>query len=303
MDPMNLMIRTAGLFALGLCATVACAKSNPDVAPANAAAGKIAEKPAAADDNSPPPGVDLANLDDFERKVFLRILNKESSACGKAHSLMVSVKTDKVCRKSMYAAKYVARLVDAGYTDSEVAEMLQKRFRGEPPKAIDLKNAAVKGNPNAPVTLVEFVDYECPHCKRVQPVLRQVMEEFSNQVKVVFKHYPLGQHTNARLAAEAAVAAQRQGKFWAYNDKIWENSESLTPALLEQLAKDAGLDVAKWRKDLESAEVKEQVMKDREDGTKLGIQSTPSIFINGRTFSDNRDEVSLRDWINEELGR
>ncbi len=297
------MIRSAGLCALGLFLSIACAKSTPEVAPANAAARKAPEKPAAAEDSTAPAGIDLANLDEFERKVFLRILNKESSACGKAHSLMVSVKTDKACRKSMYAAKYVARLVDGGFTDSEVAEMLQKRFRGEGPKAIDLKNSPVKGNPNAPVTLVEFVDYECPHCKRVQPVFRQVMEEFATEVKMVFKHYPLGQHTNARLAAESAVAAQRQDKFWAYNDKIWENSESLTPALLEQLAKDVGLDVTKWRKDVESAGVKEQVMKDREEGTKLGIQSTPSIFINGRAFTDNRDEVSLRDWINEELGR
>jgi protein-disulfide isomerase len=286
-----------------LASAPACARRSAEVpAPANAAPAAADKKGEAAEDTTPPPGVDLTKLDDFERKVFFRILNKESSACGKAQSLIQSVKTDRGCRKSLYAARYVARLVDSGFTDSEIGESIEKRFR-TPKKALDLADCPVKGPAGAPVTIVEFVDYECPHCKRVQPVLRQIMDEYPEEVKVVFKHYPLGSHTNARAAAEAAVAANRQGKFWAYNDKLWANADNLTPALLEQLAKEAGLDVAKWRSDYESETTRARVQKDRDEGQALGIASTPTIYINGRQFSDNRDPESLRDWINEELNR
>jgi protein-disulfide isomerase len=245
----------------------------------------------------------MSALDEFERKVFFRVVNREPSACGKPHSLLTSARTDPACRKSFYAVRYVVKLVDSGFTDSEVSEHLQKRFRGGPRKTLELGESPVKGNPAARISLVEFADFECPHCKRVQPVLRQALDEFKSDVKVYFKNYPLGGHTNARLAAQASVAAQKQGKFWQYTDKVWANAESLTPAVLESIAKDVGLDVEKWRKDLESDEVKNRVQKDRDEGGQLGIAATPTIYINGREFTDARDIDSLRDWLNEELGR
>jgi protein-disulfide isomerase len=283
----------------------ACSKNSSDARAATGstpAAQPVAAQPAA-DDNTPPPGIDLSPLDEFERKVFFRVLNKEPSACGKAHSLMYSLKNDQSCRKSFYAARYVVKLVDSGYTDSEVSERLQKRFRNGARKSIDVADAPMKGNNAARVTLIEFADYECPHCKRAQPVLRQALDEFKNDLRVYFKHYPLPAHPNARLAAEAAVAAQKQGKFWPYNDGVWEHSESLTPAVLEQIAKDSGLDVEKWRKDLDSDDVRFRVQKDRSDGEALRIQATPTIYLNGREFTDPKDIDSLKDWINEELGR
>jgi protein-disulfide isomerase len=291
-----------------LLASGACAKTSPEVQTANAASGaasasKPGGQPNEGEDTTPPAGVDLTKLDEFERKVFFRVINKEASACGKGHSLAHSLKHDKSCRKSLYAVRYVARLVDSGYTDSEIAEALQRRFRAGPPKRIVLDDAPFKGNPNAPVTVVEFVDYECSHCKRVQPVLRQLLEEFKDEVRICFKHYPLSSHTNARAAAEAAVAAHKQSKFWAYNEKLWASSDSLTPATMEKLAKEVGLDVAKWRQDFDSQAVKARVQKDREEGNTLGIRATPTIYINGRLFTDDRDVESLRDWINEELGR
>jgi protein-disulfide isomerase len=301
---MFLVLRAAPL--LAALAAGACAKKSAEVpssvSAAPASAGDKDKAGGKSDDTTPPPGVDLTKLDDFERKVFFRVLNKESSACGKAESLLKSARNDKSCRKSLYAARYVARLVDAGFTDSEISESISKRFRSER-ATLDLSDTPVKGSPGAPVTIVEFVDYECPHCRRVQPVLRQILDEYRDEVKVLFKHYPLGSHTNARLAAEAATAAHKQGKFWAYNDKLWNISDSLSPAGMEQIAKDVGLDVAKWRTDFESEAVKARVQKDRQQGEALAIAATPTIYINGRQFTDNRDPESLRDWINEELNR
>jgi protein-disulfide isomerase len=264
-----------------------------------------AEKAAApsGEDNAPPPGVDISKLDEFERKVFFRVVNREPSACGKGHSLIDSVKHDSGCRASFYAVRYVAHLVDSGFTDSEISEKLDKRFREPRHAPIDVLAAPMKGNAAGRVTVVEFVDYECPHCKHAQSLMRQLVEEYPNDVKVYFKHFPLSAHTNARLAAESAVAAQKQGKFWQLSEKIWANSENLTPAVLEKSAKEVGLDLGRWRRDRDADEVKGRVEKDRAEGINLGINATPSIYINGRKYDDPLDIASLRDWVDEELGR
>jgi len=296
-----------GMLALAV-STPACAKTQPE---AHAAPAATAPEPtptanapaAAAPDTQLPPGVDISKLDDFQKKVFFRIVNTEPSICGQAHSLLQSAKKDPSCRRSLNAVRYVARLVEQGFTDSEVSDALGKRYRTSLPKALDVSGAPMRGNANAKISLVEFADYECPHCKRFQPVLRQILDEFHGDVKLYFKHYPLPQHPNARLAAEAATAAQKQGKFWPYEEKLWANQDNLTPAELEKYAKETGLDMTKFRQDMDSAETKAHVQKDRVEGSTAGISSTPTLFINGREYSDARDTESLREWIKEELAR
>ncbi|MEO5768089.1 MAG: thioredoxin domain-containing protein [Polyangia bacterium] len=304
----------AGLIVVIVAASTACAKSPPEqhsapTASANGTGsptGTSSKAPAggggeAAQDLTPPPGVDVSKLDELARKIFFRVVNTEPSICGKGQSLLTSAKKDQSCRRSLNAVRYVVRLADQGYTQSEIGESLEKRYRATEPKMIDVKEAPGEGSANPKVVLVEFADYECPHCKRFQPVLRQILDEFKGEVRMYFKHYPLPQHTNARMAAEAAVAAQRQGKFWPYQEKLWENQDNLTPAELEKFAKELGLDMAKFRKDLDDSAVKARVQKDRVDGTTLGLSSTPTLFINGHEYTDAKDTESLREWIKEEL--
>jgi protein-disulfide isomerase len=293
-----MIVRAAalGMTALGCWSLVACAKTPAAAHPAEAAAA-----PAKGGATEPlPPEVKAVydKLDDLGKKVFLRIASSESSVCGDAQSLINSVKT---CRRSVAALRYVAKLIEQGYTDSEVGEKLAKRYRAVPARKIDVAEAPMKGNPSARITLVEFADYECPHCRRFQPVLHQILDEFRSDVKLYFKHYPLPQHNNARLAAEAAVAAQKQGKFWQFQDKLWDKSDELTPAEIEKAAKDIGLDVAKFRQDMASEAVKARVQKDRSDGAAAGIEATPTLYINGREYTDGRDSDSLREWIKDAI--
>ena len=284
-----------GVAVLGCWSLAACAKTPAAAHPAEAAAPA---KAGAADAPLPPEVKPLYDkLDDLGKKVFLRIATNESSVCGDAQSLLNSVKS---CRRSVAALRYVAKLIEQGYTDSEIGEKLANRFRSGARK-IDVSEAPMKGNPGAKITLVEFADYECPHCKRFQPVLHQILDEFRSDVKLYFKHYPLPQHNNARLAAEAAVAAQKQGKFWQFQDKLWEKSDELTPAEIEKAAKEVGLDVAKFRQDMASEPVKARVQKDRSDGAAAGIQATPTLYINGREYTDGRDSDSLREWIKDAI--
>jgi protein-disulfide isomerase len=298
-NPRLVIARAAalGVAALGCWSLVACAKTPTAGAPAEAATVPVKAGDATA---SLPPEVKPVydKLDDLGKKVFNRVASSESSVCGDAQSLINSVKT---CRRSIAALRYVAKLIESGYTDSEIGEKLANRYRSVAIKKIDVADAPMKGNPNAKITLVEFADYECPHCKRFQPVLHQILDEFRSEVKLYFKNYPLPQHTNARLAAEAAVAAQKQGKFWQYQDKLWEKSDDLTPAEIEKAAKEAGLDLAKFRQDLASEAVKARVQKDRNDGQAAGIQATPTLYINGREYTDGRDTDSLREWIKDAI--
>lgn len=254
-------------------------------------------------DTTLPAGIDIGRLGDYERKVLFRVLNHESSVCGKGHSLMHSLKHDAGCRRSLYAARYVSKLVDAGYTESEVGEELNRRYRGPVAKSIDVSRAPRQGPGDAPVTIVEFVDYECPHCRDAQGLLRKVVEAYPRQVRLFFKHFPLNGHTMARTAAEAAMAAHKQGKFWPYNDKIWPKADALTAAALEQMAKEVALDVPRWRSDMASEAVKGLVSQEKADGVAIGINSTPSIYINGRRYTGRHDLESIGDWIDEELGK
>jgi protein-disulfide isomerase len=299
-NPRLLIARAAalGFTVLGAWSLVACAKTPAAAQPAEAVAAKPAA-PAPADAQLPPEVKPLYDkLDELGKKVFNRVASSESSVCGDAQSLINSVKT---CRRSIAALRYIAKLIEQGFTDSEIGEKLANRYRPVVTKKIDVAEAPMKGNPSARVTLIEFADYECPHCKRFQPVLHQIMDEFRSDVKLYFKHYPLPQHTNARLAAEAAVAAQKQGKFWQFQDKLWEKSDELTPAEIEKAAKDSGLDVAKFRQDVASEAVKARVQKDRNDGQAAGIQATPTLYINGREYTDGRDSDSLREWIKDAI--
>lgn len=148
----------------------------------------------------------------------------------------------------------------------------------------------VKGNAKALVTIVEFTDYECPSCARQHPVLEKIVSEFGDRVRLVVRDFPLTQHANARKAAEAAEAAREQNKYWEYVSVLFQNQSALSVDKLRQYATDLGLDRAKFDASLDSGKFAEKVQRDVLDGHKLGINGTPTLFINGKRISDNSYE-------------
>ncbi|HEX7508979.1 MAG TPA: thioredoxin domain-containing protein [Polyangia bacterium] len=275
--------------------------ANSAPAASSAAIADKASNPSAGGD-SLPAGIDLGKLDEPKRKVFDQVVNREPSACGKGHSLLHSVKHDSSCRASFYAVRYVARLADAGFSDSEIGEKVSQRFRVPHVPYIDVSQAPSKGVLSGRVTIIEFADYECKHCKEAQPLMQALLAKYPNDITLYFKHFPISSR-NSLNAALAVAAAQKQGKFWQFSDKVWENSEQLTPALLESLAKELGLDFSRWFGDVGSEEVRTHVKVDQAEARSLEIHRTPAIFINGRRYTDELDLPSLKDWIDEELGR
>ena len=188
-----------------------------------------------------------------ELETFKRLLEKFPSACGKPHSLLTSLRTDAKCGLSVVAARWVQKLISDGFLESEVEEKYKARFIDAKCYEIDIKDAPVRGNPEAKVTIVEFSDFECPHCRMAEPWLKQVLDEFPKDVKLVFMNYPLPNHPNAQSAAAAAVAAGKQKKFWAYHDKLFDNQDKLRLPDLVRYAEELKLDVERFKADLEAA--------------------------------------------------
>ncbi len=147
-----------------------------------------------------------------------------------------------------------------------------------------------KGGANAPVTIVEFTDYECPSCAFSQPALDEVVKEFGDKVKLVARDYPLSMHAHAAKAAEAAEAAREQGKYWEYTALLFQNQGKLEIENLKQYATQLQLDRKKFDEALDSGKFADKVQRDLQDGYKIGVNSTPSVFINGKRVRDRTKE-------------
>ena len=147
---------------------------------------------------------------------------------------------------------------------------------------ISTKDQPSLGNPNAPVTIVAFTDYQCPSCATIHPALERVVKESGDQVRLVARDFPLSQHLEAFKAAEAAEAAREQGKYWEYVQVLLQNQSSLSVDKLKDFATQLGLDRGKFDAALSSRKFADLVQTDLEDGMKLGLKGTPSLFINGK---------------------
>jgi protein-disulfide isomerase len=165
----------------------------------------------------------------------------------------------------------------------------------------------VRGDPAAPVVLEEFGDFECLPCSQVFPSLEKLERDYGNRLVVVFRQHPLKKHRYGRDAARAAEAAGLQGKFWEMHDILYRNRDTWVPAAyispyLNGYAADLGLDVDRFKTDMEGAEVARRIAADEDRGESLGIDRTPVLFINGQKIAPTaRDENSLRAAIDKVL--
>lgn len=161
----------------------------------------------------------------------------------------------------------------------------------------------VKGNPNSEIILVEYSDFECPACAAYYPLLKDLLEEYGDSIKFVYRHFPLRQHIGAKPASYAAEAAGKQEKFWEMHDMIFENQGTWAATKNPEkfflgYAQVLGLNLEQYEKDVASSAINSKVEKDYQSGLRAGVSSTPSLFLNGsriqprsyqefRSFIDN----------------
>jgi protein-disulfide isomerase len=160
----------------------------------------------------------------------------------------------------------------------------------------------LRGDPAAPVTIVEFSDFQCPFCARVQPTLQQVLEKYQGRVNLSYRDFPLSTiHPNATKAGEAARCAGEQGKFWEYHDRLFADISKLDPKSLAEHARSLGLDGGKFDACLESGKFRPLVERDQQEGAQAGVTGTPGFFINGVALSGAQPAAEFERIIEAEL--
>lgn len=248
------------------------------------------------------PGVDTTGLEPTAKQAFLRIMNDDLCACTHPHTAAICLADKDHCTEATRIGRFVVRKLKRGATEKETAHAVNDIF-GEKPRriAFALKGLPRKGPENAKVTVVEFSDFQCPTCKVVQPLVKQLLAAYGGKVVFYSRHYPLPHHPFAALAAEAAEAAGAQGKFWEMKDALFANQEKLSREEMIRIAVEMRLDVARFTGDLDSKKFAPVVEASKREGQEAGIKATPTFFVNGVLVKHMHSIETLRDRIDAVL--
>ena len=203
------------------------------------------------------------------------------------------------CLRAPFAVRSIIRGLLRKEKPQSIHSRLMERFGPREPESINIQGAPCRGSDRAPVTMVVFSDFQCPYCGMAVKLTQVVEREAGERLRVCFKHWPLKRHPKARLAAQAAVAAQLQGKFWPMHDKLFANAKALEREDLVGYAQDLGLDVERFERELDSAQVKTRVDQDTAEAKRLKLSGTPAFLINGRRMTDYKTVPDFLDWIAE----
>ena len=175
----------------------------------------------------------------------------------------------------------------------------------EPPRVqVAHDSARVRGNPNAPVMIVEFSDFQCTYCRRVQPTLLALLAKYPNQIAISYRDFPLRDiHAQAQLAAEAARCAGEEGKFWEYHDRLFALPPAFEKPVLQSVAQAVGLDAKRFATCLDSGKFRAAVEEDMRDGNLAGVGGTPAFFINGLFLDGAQPQAEFEKIIDAELAK
>ena len=275
-----------------------------------ASSGSMCQKPSGGDATKDPDqavaDVNLAEVDTSaltprEKREWSGYVSELLAPCSDVPVPIAQCVSEKRnCNKCLPAAKMILRGVRDGYAKEQVEHAFHNRFDPDKVRNVPIGDSPTRGSSSAPVVLVEFADFTCPHCQGLAPALDKFVDEHSMQVRFVYKFMPLNGmgHERAEPAARAAWAAGMQGKFWEMHHKLFASPDHLEQGDFEAYAKELGLDVAKFRTDMQSQATTDHLAADRKLADSLEVKGTPTLYINGREYDKSQ---SLEDWIDLEL--
>jgi hypothetical protein len=245
------------------------------------------------------PGVDTHEFTPREKHEFSTYVTQFSAPCpGVAVPIAQCVLEKRACAACLPAAQTVAKAVREGMAREQVEGLYRERFDAASAKAIAVDGSPSRGPDTAPVTVVEFADFECPFCQHIAPELDALWQKRQTSVRFVYKFMPLPMHPHGESAARAAIAAQAQGKFWEMHDKLFASRDHLEDSDILQYAASIGLDLDRFRADVQSPATKARLDADRKLGDALNVKGTPTIFINGREYDS---KIDIGDWVDGEI--
>ena len=245
------------------------------------------------------PGVDTRDLTPREKHEFSRYVAEFAAPCPSvAVPLATCIREKRDCAACVPGAIAVAKAVREGMAAEQVEGMYKDRFDASHTKMIPVDGSPSRGPESAPVTIVEFADFECPFCQRLAPELDELWDKRQADVRFVYKFMPLAMHPHSEVAARAAIAAQAQGQFWPMHRVLFANGTRLEVTDLEGYAKDLGLDLDRFRADMKSPATTARLEGDRKLADDLGVKGTPTIYVNGHEYDV---KSNLREWVDGEI--
>jgi protein-disulfide isomerase len=249
-------------------------------------------------------GVDVGSLTPREKREWSAMVSELLAPCPSVPvSLAQCVREGRNCVACLPAAKLLAKQVRAGRSRSQAEEAFYTRFSADRVHKVDIGDSPTKGPAAAPITVVEWADFECPHCRRVAPILEKLVDDYPGKVRFIFKVFPLPGHPHGDSTARAVIAAKNQGKFWEMHHALFEHQDALEPRDVEKYAKDAGLDLKKFKADIEAEATVDCIIRERKQAESLGSHGTPTVFINGREYDLGKFDFAddLTEWIKLEI--
>lgn len=247
--------------------------------------------------------IDVSQLTPLEVKRLEKVVNTEVSPCGDAVTLAESLFNTKHCPLATRAASFIIEKIKLDFNENEISTAYVARYATLKGLAIPLDGSPSRGANKATITVVVFTDFECPFCAKTASYLEELERRHPDAVAVVYKAFPLTIHPMAELAARAAFAAHKQNKFWQMHDTLFSASGSaLTRERIEVMAEGLGLDLDQFKEDLASPAATAAIAADQKLGQSLGVNGTPSLFVNGRQL-DSAGAAGLEERVSEELLR
>jgi protein-disulfide isomerase len=257
------------------------------------------------------PSVDFTGLTPAQKTKALKVLREADCSCHCGLKVAECRIKDSSCMYSKGMAEEIVNAIRQGKTEAQAlaAAKASKAGQGPPehnktledPVAIPVTDAPVRGVGNAKVTLVEFSDFQCPFCIEATPQLESLLRAYPMQVKLIFKQFPLDSHSQAALAAAAALSAHKQGKFWPMYDALFAVHGNLSRKGIFSMATSIGLDMKRFQADLDSPEIKQAVQKQIAEGEHIGVDSTPTLFVDGQRYNGPITVAALKPIVESEL--
>ena len=252
------------------------------------------------------PGIDWQGLTGAKRDSALKLMQAEKCTCGCDMKIAECRVKDHACGTSRKLANAVVKATLSGKNAAAIKAEL-KRVASEPegvlddPVKISLVGAPSLGPDNAKVTLVEFSDFQCPYCSKAVLEANQVLRTFPKDVRLVFKQFPLDQHALAGFGAEAALAAQAQGKFWEMHDLLYGGFPDISRVRVFGYAKKLGLDMKRFTAEVDGHKYKARVAAEALEGEEAGVSGTPTFFLNGKKYNEVFTAAKITPLIQQEL--
>src|SRR5450432_1851087 len=259
-------------------------------------------------------GITFDGISDSQKTAAMQALNERDCQCGCVMGhIAACAKKDPNCPRSPRIAKQVVDMAKQGknltsllaYIDQENPQKGAAPAAAEAPpgsKKVEIPaHSPRQGARHAKVTIVEFSDFQCPFCGRVIPTVKDILQKYPKDVELVFVNQPLPFHENAKGAARAFMAAHKQNKAWPLHDKMFASQQALTAPDLEKYAQEVGLNVARWKKDMDDPATEKLVADDQALASAVGANGTPTFFINGRELSGAQPLPAFTAMIDEEI--